>query len=60
MPEHAPVIVRLSALVLQNLKCAAANRTVFYKAELRGTALKEAELEAEVTPTSERHTVRSS
>ena len=26
--------------MLQNLKCNAANRTVFYKAELRGTALK--------------------
>ena len=42
LTEHAHVIVRLSALLLQNLKTNAANRTVFYKAELRGTALREA------------------
>jgi hypothetical protein len=47
LAEHAPAIVRLSALLLQNLKTNANNRTVFYKAELRGTALREVELEAE-------------
>lgn len=47
LTEHAPKVVRLSAHLLQNLKCNAANRTVFYKAELRGTANLEQELEAE-------------